>query len=204
MTGTVSGHFYVWEDNVVGRALKAHDESVNCIRSHERGFISCGKEGTIKLWDAYVNPIRAYDARDFTPTPHLPSVRACDYDGVRSCIIVGTKSSEVYEICETTGNVSIFNEGHFKDQLHGLAAHPTNENIFVTSGDDCTIRIWDMHEKRMMKKVTVDTMCRAIDWSPDGTLLGCGLGGNVGRGRQKKDGVSFIQLIPNFSCKFLL
>lgn len=257
VTGTVSGHFYVWEDNVVGRALKAHDESVNCIRAHERGFISCGKEGTIKLWDgefqyftcfflfsrgsggcggllcflivavaglkcvvrycscfwvpvltsllllsfffnkittttAYVNPIRAYDARDFTPAPHLPSVRACDYDPTRSCIIVGTKSSEVYEICETTGNVSIFNEGHFKDQLHGCAMHPTNENVFVTAGDDCTIRIWDMHERRMLKKVTVDTMCRAIEWSPDGTLLGCGLGGNVGRGRQKKDGAYVV------------
>ena len=74
----------------------------------------------------------------------------------------------------------------------GLAAHPTNENVFATAGDDCTIRIWDMHEKRMLKKVTVDTMCRAIDWSPDGTLLGCGLGGTVGRGRQKKDGAYVV------------
>lgn len=44
----------------------------------------------------------------------------------------------------------------------------------------------------MIKKITLDTMVRAIDWSPDGTMIGAGMGGNIGRGRQKKDGAMII------------
>jgi WD40 repeat protein len=44
----------------------------------------------------------------------------------------------------------------------------------------------------MLRKVTVDTMVRAIAWSPDGAMIGAGMGGNVGRGRQKKDGAYVI------------
>lgn len=32
----------------------------------------------------------------------------------------------------------------------------------------------------MVTKTTVEAMCRAIAWSPDGALLGLGLGGRVG------------------------
>ena len=45
MTGTVSGHLYMWEDNRLSRAVKAHDSSVNVLRSIKIGYISGGKEG---------------------------------------------------------------------------------------------------------------------------------------------------------------
>ena len=91
-------------------------------------------------------------------------------------------------MCYQSGRVSIFVEGHFQDQLWGLATHPKTAHIFATSGDDYTVRVWDMKSRRMLKKVRLDSMIRGLDWSNDGSLIGVGMGGNVGRGRQKKDG----------------
>jgi len=83
-------------------------------------------------------------------------------------------------------------EGHYHDELWGLCTHPTNPTLFATAGDDNTIRVWNTTLRKMVKKVLVDTMVRAIDWSPDGSMLGAGMGGNVGRGRQKKDGAMVV------------
>jgi len=49
-----------------------------------------------------------------------------------------------------------------------------------------------MKRREMAKKVMLDSMVRAVDWSQDGTMIGVGMGGNVGRGRQKKDGAISI------------
>ena len=188
VTGSVSGHLYLWEENRVGRAIKAHESSVNVIHAIEVGYISGGKDGGVKIWDLYCNPLKAFAVNDFLPSPHLISVRSCDYDVPRGVIAIGTISSEIYEVCYQSGRVSIFVEGHFQDQLWGLATHPKTAHIFATSGDDYTVRVWDMKSHRMLKKVRLDSMIRGLDWSNDGSLIGVGMGGNVGRGRQKKDG----------------
>jgi WD40 repeat protein/Ca2+-binding EF-hand superfamily protein len=199
VTGTVSGHLYVWEGTHVGRAIKAHDMSVNVLRSIEIGFISGGKEGAVKIWDTYCNPLKAFAIDDFVPRPHACSVRACDYDVARGVIVIGTASCEIYEVCYQSGRVSMFVEGHYRDELWGLATHPKSPTLFATSGDDCTIRVWDISARKMVKKIAVDTMVRAIDWSPDGATIGAGMGGNVGKGRQKKDGAMLVISVDSMS-----
>lgn len=74
----------------------------------------------------------------------------------------------------------------------GLACHPTNPDVFVTAGDDKSIRMWDAERRRLTKRVQIDSMTRAVSFSPDGTMLGAGLGGSVGRGRGKKDGAMIV------------
>ena len=192
ITGTVSGHLYIWEENRVGRAVKAHESSINVLKAVEVGYISGGKDGGVKIWDMYCNPLKAFAVNDFMPAPHLFSVRSCDYDVSRGVIVIGTSSSEIYEVCFQSGRVAIFVEGHFQDELWGLSTHPNVPSIFTTSGDDCTVRVWNMKSRKMSKKVMLDSMVRAVDWSQDGTMIGVGMGGNVGRGRQKKDGAISI------------
>jgi len=46
--------------------------------------------------------------------------------------------------------------------------------------------------KKIFDRHDTDTMARAVAWSPDGAMLGVGLGGSVGRGKQKKDGAFLI------------
>lgn len=47
----------------------------------------------------------------------------------------------------------------------------SNPRLFVTSGDDKTIRLWDISEKKMLAFVKLEKEVRAIDWSQDGKFL---------------------------------
>ena len=57
---------------------------------------------------------------------------------------------------------------------------------------DKTVRVWSISKRKLVKKAVLDTMARAVDWSPDGTTIAVGLGGRVAGGAQKKDGAVSI------------
>ena len=194
LTGTATGHFYLWSGCKIEKAIKAHDSSVNALfATAEGGFIvSGGKEGAVKLWDLNLTPVATYNVQEFSPVSLRPSVRAVCFDHRRAVLVVGTLGSEIYEICRVSGTAMLLTEGHCADELHGVATHPSDPNVFVTSGDDRTIRLWDIEHRKLSRKVQLDTMARSICFSPDGNMLGVGLGGNVGRGRQKKDGTVVV------------
>jgi hypothetical protein len=53
-----------------------------------------------------------------------------------SSVLVGTESSEIYEVAKDTGSALLLAEGHFDDELWGLAPCPTNKDVLATCGDD--------------------------------------------------------------------
>eukprot|EP00948_MAST-09A_sp_MAST-9A-sp1_P002160 g2160.t1 len=194
VTGTVSGHLYVWEGYEIVRSIYAHERSVNSLHACRIGLVSGGKDGIVKTWDLNLNVLKTFNISEAKPSPLNPCVRSVCQDPERGLILVGTKGSEIYEICTETGSFIQVSQGHYEDELWGLTTYPTNDHpeIFVTSGDDKTIRMWDMKKRRLISSVQIDSMTRAIDFSPDGSMLGAGLGGSVGRGRQKKDGAMIV------------
>ena len=119
-------------------------------------------------------------------------MRSVCWDDNRGLVLVGTQGSEIYEITTENQSVLLLSEGHCADELWGLAAHPSDPDLFVTGGDDRTVRVWHARERRLVRRSSVGSMTRAVAWSPDGAFLGCGLGGSVGRGRQKKDGAMMV------------
>ena len=59
----------------------------------------------------------------------------------------------MYELAKDSGNWTLLGEGHYSKpedgaggELWGLAPHPTNPDIFATSGDDATVRIWSISQ----------------------------------------------------------
>ena len=84
------------------------------------------------------------------------------------------QGSEIYEISKETASMLLVSEAHCADELWGLAVHPTDEDLYATAGDDCTVRIWSRGTKQMLRKAALDCMLRAVAWSPDGKLLACG------------------------------
>jgi WD40 repeat protein len=71
-----------------------------------------------------------------------------------------------------------------QDEVWGVAVHPT-ERQYCTVGDDGTLRKWCLATRSCLGCRRIGGMGRAIAYSPDGKALAVGMGGSVGRGRQK-------------------
>jgi microtubule-associated protein-like 6 len=198
ITGTVSGHIYVFKGVKVDKVVLAHKSSVNSIYATNRGVVTGSKDGYVKLWDNSLSKLQEYSMNDATPRPYRAMVRSVVWDVHTNKILVGTKGSEIYEISKDSKRTVLLSEGHCADELWGLSTHPLNEDLFATCGDDKTVRVWSISKRKMVKKAVLDTMARAVDWSPDGSSLAVGLGGKVARGAaQKKDGaVSIFCVVP--------
>ena len=70
------------------------------------------------------------------------------------------------------------NEGHSCKELHGMSMHPTNPDIFATTGDDAMIKVWNVRTRRVLRKMKLDCASRALCWSPSGKHICVGLGGD--------------------------
>jgi WD40 repeat protein len=84
-------------------------------------------------------------------------------------------------------------EAHYTGQLWGMAVHPTDPDLFVTTGDDKTIRVWSISGRRLLRKALIDCTARSVAFSPDGSTILVGMGGLEDGKRQRKDG-SFLLL----------
>lgn len=60
-----------------------------------------------------------------------------------------------------------------KWKVWGLSAHPT-ERLYATCGDDGSVRIWSLDDRRAMGSISTDCSCRALCFSPDGNSLAVG------------------------------
>ena len=89
-----------------------------------------------------------------------------------STILVGTKSSDIYEIVRLTGRMTQLSTSHCTDELWGLAPHPVNNDVFITCGDDRTVRLWSVAKKRQLAMVVQDNMMRVCF---QGKLTACRL-----------------------------
>ena len=120
-----------------------------------------------------------------------PYVRAVCMDRTMERIVVGLASSDIYEICYASGSATLLSRGHFEGEVWGLAPHPTDPDKVATSGDDNTVRIWNSSLHELEQVANVDAPCRAIEWSPQGDLIGLGTGTGAvdeGDGAEEKSG----------------
>jgi len=192
VSGTVTGHLYVWSGRECVKSIKAHERSVNSLFSCSNGLVSGSKDGVVKLWDTRLSPIRTFDMTEALPMPHRPTIRSVCWDPLRGVVLIGTQGSEIFEVSTENQSVTLLSQGHSADEVHGLAPHPSNPDLLVTGGDDQTVRLWDTSTRKLVKETNVGCMTRAVSWSPCGSVVGVGLGGSVGRGRQKKDGAMMV------------
>ena len=55
-------------------------------------------------------------------------------------------------------------------KVWGLSAHPT-ERLYATCGDDGSVRIWSLDDRRVVGSISTDCSCRALCFSPDGKSI---------------------------------
>lgn len=95
-------------------------------------------------------------------------------DTFKDSMLVGTMASELYAIDNfvsgSGGKKTQIMTGHFKGELWGLACHPSQPQ-YATCGDDETIRVWSVTNRRMIAMQNPKLKLRALDYSPCGKFI---------------------------------
>ena len=176
-----------------------HKGGVTSLVVSKNLFLSGGKDGVIIKWTSstFDTKMCSFKVPD-TCSPHIKALDATP-DGGR--VIVGTRSSEIFELGvkawvsdSTPPSVKAFVKGHFAFELWGLAIHP-DDRKFASVGDDKTLREWNMKTFEQITMVKLPGIARAVAYSNGkvkGKYLVVGLGGRIGRGKEVGGGTIVV------------
>jgi WD40 repeat protein len=72
-------------------------------------------------------------------------------------------------VTSATGNAVLSAQrlivGHSTGEVWGLSMHPFLP-VFITSGDDCTLKCWNLSTQKLVSYIVLPDKCRAIDFEP--------------------------------------
>lgn len=113
VTGSVSGHLYVWRGRSCERVIRAHETMVITLWACSAGVVSGGGDGMVKLYNARLEHERSFALAEAPTPPLVPVVKAVcgglDRSGkVITKILVSTASSECYELAKVKSNAFSF------------------------------------------------------------------------------------------------
>lgn len=199
VSGSTSGHMYVWVGRKLDRVVRAHELGISAIWSGAGGLVTCSKDGMIKLWSSILEHVRSFSLSECDVPPLSPKITSADAAtmiiGGRDTVtnlLVSTTGGEIFEISAKSGAITLMQEGHYSGELWGLCVHPKDPDFFATCGDDNTVRLWCLSKKRLLRKAILDCTARCIAWSEDGRNILVGMGGSSDGKRLRKDGAFVV------------
>jgi microtubule-associated protein-like 6 len=195
VTGQKDGSIYLWQGRNCQKACAKGDMHKGAVTamfslpsSIGYGVLSAGKDGVVKKWDRTMKCTIIIDMKNVqaqfkqikASSGHYPMDIAIQTVCAReNKLLIGTKSAQLYETEIDVSDDSpptLLHLGHFRGETWGLACHPlANKREFVTSGDDKTVRLWDLVHKSMIRHVRVKAHARALAYSPNGAHIAVGL-----------------------------
>jgi WD40 repeat protein len=211
--GTSTGELIVWDINKKSRepvklvslckdsSINNQDECVNALwcsaGADSRTLLYAGSKcGRVWILNRTFDIVQTYDIKSSSSSCSVRSV--CVTPDEKS-ILVGTQGGEIIEI--SSGNdkeQNILIESHFYGETRGLAVHP-RKLICATSGDDKTVRVWDMKSHKQLHITMLNSFVRSLAYSPSGHHLACGTGG---RFKGKSTGPQgHVVVLDTFSMK---
>ena len=75
---------------------------------------------------------------------------------------------------------------HSGGELWGSCAHPFLADLYVTVGDDCTLRVWSVSTNRMVHSTFLGWSARCVCFHPSGNVLAVGFMESVKGGAKKE------------------
>lgn len=172
VTGTPKGLMILWSGNSASKELKGHTDALWQIMTISQGLLTGANDGKILLWDkSLTSKKQLFDVATFSPFP--PGIRSLDFNEKSQTLLVGTRSAEILEISQQTGQSRTLVQGHYEGtkaaELWGCAVHPTEQQV-ATCGADKTIRIWT-DGKMLRHSKPFDHDLTSIDWASNGRFL---------------------------------
>jgi microtubule-associated protein-like 6 len=104
VTGTHSGHLYVWEGRNCKKAVHAHNDTLSCLHTvegPEGGIVTGSRDGKVRLWNTALEPGALFEIGGLGGL--LSAVRSVCWDIEQGKVLVGTAGSEVYELSSNDG-----------------------------------------------------------------------------------------------------
>jgi len=154
-----------------------------------------GTNGIIKVLDEALETVSQFGLYGkinygLAPLGQVRGFKSICVDKAGRKILYGTAGGEIGEIEMATGaDVNVAEDGsgggpvisaHFREQLHGLAAHPFRQEC-ITAGDDKVLRVWNMESHALASFIELPDIARTAVYSPNGQIIVVGLGGKVSR-----------------------
>lgn len=171
------------------QSAQVHQRSVDAIWSGEERIFTGGREGTIHLLSMSLENLHIFDLNQPQYESISSSIRSLCLSPDKSKILIGTYGSEIYELKVESGEGFLHISGHYApsrsddatNEVWGLVMLPDGRE-YLTGGDDGTIRLWNIKEKRQVRAYKLDSAVqvpdsvkvRCIALSPDERSLAIG------------------------------
>ena len=145
VTGATNGQLYHWSGRQLRSTYQVHSKgaSIHSLCISGNTVVSGGKDNTVRVLDS------AFSEKQVINLSSFP--RALDVFGDN--ILVGTRDGTIAEYTQNSKKVLM--ESHCDGEVWGLSV-ASDPNMFITTGDDNYIRVWNMQERRCVNKALLE------------------------------------------------
>jgi len=178
LSGSESGSLLLWEDALVkcefvrAGGKRCHKGMIEVVFHKGHDVITAGRDGVIRIWDySAIDTAETEDtstAIDLTMKGKLRISKTasikCMYT-IGSSYLVVDANEGLYRADLDTKKVQMIQSFH-SGAIRSLAFSP-NQPIFLSGGDDGTVRLWDISDKRMIGELHFDSAVTKILWPKD-------------------------------------
>ncbi|CAG5136327.1 unnamed protein product [Candidula unifasciata] len=155
LSGDCNKNVYKWQPRestwqVDIRPFEGHTASVEDIKwspLESNVFMTCSVDKSLRIWDARANPSKA--CKLVASEAHLRDINVIDWSLFDPLVISGGDDGliKIWDLRKfTSGEVAVFE--HHKGQITSVEWNPHDSSVFVASGSDDQVTIWDVAVER--------------------------------------------------------